>query len=459
MYLVKESNLIESKILSSNALLLFKLLNNLIIKNKSEDFTISLSIDDMSKMLSVSRDVVIKVKNELVAKEFISQNKSYASPTVYKLEAISYEILVSSIMEILSNSDNIWQSNNSTIKYIYNILNIFKDIKEIYYIYSLVEKFDCQSFTVNNQKNNILLIQEDTLETSCVNVNAEISIMSSINGKEGVGVLTETISCSANNSELPKPININNISVMSNIEVETDSKPRVGKLKSFEEVIKPLEKWNVNDFIDYFKNKYCILYHNKPGLLSSTRQQMSNLRKKLGNVELKKQIDCFFNLIKLGKINKAPTWNSFFGTDTQQKLDHYRVTGYIVGYDGTIEEKSIRQLRLEKEAFEKTPEGKRLKEEEEAEKEVIYKISDLTCVIDGEMPEKTEEELKEYEQLILTKGINACMKYDVSLVIPLLFLYYRGYDIKSIVKQYKIDYSFLDDSFVTGRKLSEVLDE
>jgi len=165
-------------------------------------------------------------------------------------------------------------------------------------------------------------------------------------------------------TNLPKPIPIRGtISPGPEFEDKPSRKRKVDNL--FTSLKKTIENWTSNDFINYFKTKYSNIYGHVCTVYPKDRRNMTNLIDRIGTNTLKEHIDNFFLVAKnkgMGQ-NYIPSWNAFFSTDVQQKLDHFRFTGEWAGYNGKLGQNSQVEVRCNTEKAKKTEEYVQIQDE------------------------------------------------------------------------------------------------
>lgn len=433
MFLVRESELVSKKVLSAKALMLFKALNEYIFDNNRLDYMVSINIYDMASIISTSHDSLLKIKKELIDKGFITQIKTPSKTNVYKLEGVSYDILLRRFLDSCVNFNGEFDINSNVLL---NTVVIFKDTDEFSWILNFSNSEICKMI-VEWQKNNLFdfgeIVDAPSKELFCSS-----TIITSYNTQEcSLSLSNGKISGNFSNN-VPKPIKISGISTTVSPDVEEVSESKKGVFKVFEEMKKPVEKWNCRDFVDYYKFKFFEQKEFYCSVNKATYGLMSNLIRRIGKEETKKQIRNFFMLIASGVdgYNFDPSWNLFFSSMIQSSLDTYRTTGKVVDCTGKEVQKNISLIRAEEALLNKTPEKQAELKKKEDDRALYGKLSAFLTRFelaeDGDVEKLDEEYVLEMEKLLVEKGLYTFEVVRVYTDSAISFLLKRGYSAKQI---------------------------
>lgn len=326
LLLVKDFDIRAGRLLSRSAIDVFYKLNHTVLFNR-DGVDVDITICKLARSIDSSRSTVTRAKKELLDKGFIAQSKTCNNKCIYTLKKMSYDLFVSALMECPTDEF---------------LVNIFDS--------SLHENMEL------------------------------LSLFPIVHGVEEHSKEEEKVLVASVGHRLPKTV--------SRVGFVSSNSYKDDKIHPFVEWKKPIDKWNSIDFCDYFRIEY---EQNLGTKCPSTRIAASTMArqiKRLGKEDLKKQIKIFFEFCK--KADYAPTWETFASANVQQKLDYYRATGKIAGYEG----KTKGQVKTQEEI-----EASRKKEE------ATLIVSDIFYLIHRynkygssifEDPEKSEE----YKQLV-----------------------------------------------------------
>ena len=303
---VSDYDLRVNRVVSVGAIDLFYKLNHIVLEN-NVDCSLEITLDQIMKMLGCSRSVALRYKNELVDKGFMIQDKVIPNRCVYTLEVFSYDLLAGFIMKKVSKND---------------------------LPYKIAEEVREQS--------------PDLFWLACARCSDEEVITEEIETEmveepQKVIELVGAVSNGKGNYRIPKPVR--NTGRLSSETYEDNPK---AKLRShpFIDFKKPIAKWTAKDFVDYYCTNYSQKYGEHAPISKIALPTMAREYRRIGKESLKEQIKVFFTLCESNRY--APTWETFASANVQQKLDHYRKTGEIVGFGGRIQDKNAKEIRAER---------------------------------------------------------------------------------------------------------------
>lgn len=301
MVAINDYDLRVNKVLSGGAMDLFYKINYIILDNNI-DCSLEITLDQLSKMLGCSRSVALRYKNELVDKGFMIQDKVIPNRCVYTLEIFSYDILARTLLGSISKNDLAYK--------------VVEEIKE--------QAPDLYWLACARCSDEIT-----TEETEVVETEAVITVVGAMINGNG-----------QSNYRLPKPIH--NTGNISSETYEDNPKTKL-RYHPFLDFKKPIDKWTAKDFADYYGTNYSQKYGERVPLSKIALTTMAREYRRIGKEALKEQIKVFFKLCESNRY--APTWETFANANVQQKLDHYRKTGEVVGFGGKIQDKNVKEIR------------------------------------------------------------------------------------------------------------------
>lgn len=300
MLLIKDFDLRNQRLLSRSALDLFYKLNHIAFSSRT-GLSVSITIYDLTRALDCSMSTVIRAKNELLEKGYLSQTKTTNNKCVYTLNVLSYDLFLSNFVSCPHD------------KFFVGILELVG--KEYPELTELADNFG--------------VFKEEEINTSVV--GADVSVFDT----EDSEVETEVpvlVAC-AEEHRIPKPIQRVGRTVSQTF--TDNSSPSRERIHPFVDWVKPIDDWNAKDFVEYFQTCYIQTYGTRCTGSKIAAPTMAREAKRLGNETLKKQIKLFFEFCKQTSCN--PSWEIFASANVQQKLDHFRVTGELPGYGGKIQ--------------------------------------------------------------------------------------------------------------------------
>ena len=301
--IISDYELRSNRILSPEAVDLFYKINHIVIGNNVE-YSLEITLDQIVKMLGCSRSIALKYKNELVDNGFMEQNRLIPNRCIYTLKVFSYDILAGTILKNTCNSDLVYM--------------LAEESKE---------QFPELFWLVSYMRSEETGYSEDSHEEQSVPV-----LVGAMYNAESQGKI-----------RLPKPVR--NTGHVTQTTHEDNPKVRLTR-HPFVDFKKPVDKWTSKDFVDYYDTNYNQKYGGHAPKSKIALPTMAREYNRIGKEALKEQIRVFFMLCESNRY--APTWETFASANVQQKLDHYRKTGEVVGFGGKIQDKNLTEIRAEK---------------------------------------------------------------------------------------------------------------